>query len=243
MRTVASNRLLGLLGYVSCLAFCAGPVAAQMGPIQPVLVLPGGKNELPHDRPELGDNYSVPVDVYVGADGSVSNVVVSQSTGNVTADGVGAAYIRGRTFLPALDAKGRPVPGMVRVNVSLFKRGTRDVVKVLVKPPPIASETQRVQNLMCADFLWEVERLKEEAHVRDRGFEVMPYVSAQMYVQKHVTSDEQQEKFWDRWPDALDKIIDRCEKDPLKLYFTEVLVPSLDGTMLTKELETASAAR
>jgi hypothetical protein len=243
MKTVASNRLLGLLGYVSCLAFCAGPATAQMGPIQPVLVLPGGKNELPHDRPQLDDNYSVPVDVYVAADGSVSNAIVTQSTGNVTADGLGAAYIRGRRFLPALDAGGQPVAGLVRVSVSMFKRGTRDVVKVLVKPPPIAAETQRVQNLVCADFLWEVERLAEGAHVRDASYEVMPYVSAQMYVKRHDISDEQQGKFWDRWPDALQKIIDRCEKEPLKMYFAEVLVPSLDGVMPTKDLETASAAR
>ncbi len=242
MKTVAAKRLAKLLGYVSCLALFAGPVAAQMGPIQPVLVLPGGKNELPHDRPDLDDNYSVPVDVFVDAAGKVTNAVVSQSTGNATADGLGAAYIRGRQFLPALDARGEAVSGLVRVSVSMFKRGGRNVVKVLVKPP-LASETQRVENLMCADFLWEVERLKEEAHVHDRSFEVMPYVSAQMYVKRHGVSDEQQGRFWDRWPDALEKVIDRCEKEPLKLYFTEVLVPSLDGAMPTKDLETASASR
>ncbi len=243
MRTVAANRFVGLLGCVSCLALLAGPATAQVGPIQPVLVLPGGKNELPHDRPELDDNYSVPVDVYVSVDGKVINTVVSQSTGNTVADGLGASYIRGREFLPALDARGQPMSGMVRVSVSMFKRGPKNVVKVLVKPPAIASETQRVQNLMCADFLWEVERLKDEAHVRDRSFEVMPYVSAQMYVKKHGVTDEQQGKFWDRWPDALEKVIDRCEKEPLKLYYTEVLVPSLDGAMPTKDLETASASR
>lgn len=241
MKTVASNRLFGLLGYVSCLALLAGPAAAQMGPIQPVLVLPGGKNELPHNRPDLPDTYSVPVDVYVAADGSVTNTVVTQTTGNVEADGLGAAYIRSRQFLPALNMKGEPVAGMVRVSVSMFQRGSKNVVKVLVKPPSIASETLRVQNLVCADFLWEVERLKDDAHVRDRSYEVMPYVSAQMYVQSHVPTNEAQMKFWDLWPHALEKAIDRCEKEPLKMYFTEVLVPSLDGLMPTDE--TVSAAR
>src|SRR6185295_253037 len=140
MKTVGTKNLLGLLGYVSCLALFAGPAAAQMGPIQPVLVLPGGKNELPHDRPELSDNYSVPVDVFVGADGTVTNAIVSQTTGNTQADGLGAAYIRTRKFLPALDAKGTPVTGMVKVSVSMFKRGKSDVVKVLVKPPAMANE-------------------------------------------------------------------------------------------------------
>jgi hypothetical protein len=242
MKTVASKSLLGLLGYVSCLALLAGTATAQIGPIQPVLVLPDGKNELPHDRPELEDNYSVPVDVFVAANGSVSNVVVSQSTGNTIADGLGATYMRDRRFLPALDARGQPTEGLVRVNVSMFKRGAKRVVKVLVKPPALANETARVKNLMCADFIWEVERLRDAAHVRNPSFEVMPYTSAQMYVQQRVPSSELQERFWDLWPDALDKVISRCEKAPEKMFFSEVLVPSLDGAMPTRETATASAS-
>jgi len=32
-----------------------------------------------------------------------------------------------------------------------------------------------------------------------------------------------------------------CEKDQLKLYYTEVLVPALDGALPTRETETAAA--
>jgi hypothetical protein len=83
-----SRRALGLLGYVLCLA--AGPALAQVGPIQPVLVLPDGKLEVTHDRPSFDEDFSISVDVHVAADGSVSSAVVSSSSGTVAADGVAA---------------------------------------------------------------------------------------------------------------------------------------------------------
>jgi hypothetical protein len=36
-------------------------------------------------------------------------------------------------------------------------------------------------------------------------------------------------------------VIERCEKAPEKMYFTEVLVPALDGTLPTRETATAAA--
>src|ERR1043166_6944404 len=97
------RRLLALFGFVALLA--AGPAVAQVGPIQPVLVSLGSMPEVAHNRPDLPEDYSVPLEVYVGADGLVSNAVVSDSTGNAQADGIAAKYIRERRFLPGLDAK------------------------------------------------------------------------------------------------------------------------------------------
>src|SRR6187549_1133349 len=119
MKTSSARRLIGLLGYVSCLA--AMPLAAQVGPIQPVMVLPDGKLEVTHDRPSFEEEYSVPVDVYVAANGAVTNVVVTGSSKNFNADAVAADYMRTRKFLPALDEKGQAVDGMARVNVNMFK--------------------------------------------------------------------------------------------------------------------------
>jgi hypothetical protein len=239
MQTVTSSRALVLLGYVLCLA--AGPAFAQVGPIQPVLVLPDGKLEVSHDRPNFADDFSIPVDVFVAADGSVTGAVVSATSGNVDADGVAATYMRERKFLPALDADSKPVDSVVKVNVNMFKRGTKKVVRVTLKPPPVERETLRVRKLMCADFLWEVNRIKTEAGIRDFSLEVMPYISAHMYVTQKNLPSEIQEKFWDQWPGTLKKVIDRCQKDELKFYFTEVLVPALDGMLPAQELATASA--
>src|SRR4051794_68333 len=105
MQNTNLRRVLALFGYVACLA--AAPAFAQVGPIQPVLITEG-KTELPHNRPDLGDDYSVPVDVRVAADGSVLSAAVSQGTNNPTADGIAAAYMRERKFLPGLDVKGHP---------------------------------------------------------------------------------------------------------------------------------------
>jgi len=181
------------------------------------------------------------VDVRVGVDGNVTAAVVSQTTNNTTADGLAAAYMRDKKFLPGLDVKGRPVASTVKVTVNMYKRVNRKVVRVTLKPPPMALESERVRKLMCADFIFEINRLVDEAGIRDASLEVLPYMSAHMYmVQKDVPS-EVQEKFWDQWPSTLRKVVDRCEKDQLKLYYTEVLVPALDGALPTRETETAAA--
>jgi hypothetical protein len=235
-----TRRATALLGYVLCLA--AGPALAQVGPIQPVLVLPDGKLEVTHDRPSFPDDFSIPVDVHVAADGTVTSAVVSSSSGNTDADGVAATYMRERKFLPALDSDSKPVDAVVKVNVNMFKRGSKKVVRVTLKPPPVENETLRVRKLMCADFLWEVNRIKSQAGIKDFSMEVMPYMSAHMYVAGKNLPSEVEEKFWDAWPHTLKKVIERCEQDELKFYFTEVLVPALDGTLPSRDTVSAAAA-
>ncbi|HEU5135397.1 MAG TPA: hypothetical protein VFU13_09675 [Steroidobacteraceae bacterium] len=216
------------------------PLAAQVGPIQPVLVLTDGKLETTHDRPSFDEDFSIPVDVYVAADGSVTNVVVTSSSKNFNADAVAADYMRTRQFLPALDERGQAVEGMAKVNVNMFKRGTKKVVRVTLKPPPMAVETERLRRMMCADFVWEVNRMQNQAGVREPSVETMPYVSAHMYAEGKDMAGAVAEKFWDTWPKTLDKVLARCEKAPEMMYFTEVLVPALDGTMPTRDTATAA---
>jgi hypothetical protein len=235
------RRLLGfhlLVGYVAC--FAAGAAVAQVGPIQPVLVMVGTLPETAHNRPDLGGDYSVPLDVYVGADGFVTNAVVSDSSGNTQADGIAAAYIRERRFLPGLDAKGEPVASLVRVTVNMYQRASKKVVRVTLKPPPMTTEATRVKKLMCADFVFEMNRLNDDAKIRDASLEVLPYVSAHMYMTQKNVSSEVQEKFWDEWPKTLKKIVDRCEKNQLQMFYAEVLVPALDGVMPNDAMTAAS---
>jgi TonB family protein len=235
MKHLTIRRIVALFGYVSFLA-AAGNAAAQVGPVQPVLVLPTGSPEMPHTRPDFSEDYFVPVDVYVNADGTVQNVVVTDSTGNLEADAVVATFMRQRRFLPAVNANGEPMAGTVKVTVNLFKRGNKKVVRVTTKPPPFAAERDRVARMTCADFLWELERMRKGANIRDASMEVTPYMSALLYKEQRHISSEVEEKFWDLWPDALDKIVNRCEKQQTKLYFTDVLVPALDGTLPASEL-------
>ena len=60
----------------------------------------------------------------------------------------------------------------------MYKRGTRKVARVTVKPPPMAQETLRVETLMCADFLWEIERMDKEAGIYDTSLEVMGFTAS-----------------------------------------------------------------
>jgi len=211
---------------------------AQMGPIQPVMVT-DGKVEYSHDRPDIGD-FTVPVEVHVDASGAIHRVVVSESTGNALADELAVTFMKQRKFLPGLDDRGVAVDSVVRVTVNMYKRGSRKVARVTVKPPPMAQETLRVQTLMCADFLWEIERMDKEAGIDDLSLEVMPYTSARMYMQQKRVPDSLEEKFWDEWPSALRKVVDRCERDQTRMFFSEVLVPTLDGVM-PGQTATASA--
>ena len=236
MSTATFHRFCVLLGYVSCLA--AAPALAQMGPIQPVLVT-DGKIEYPHNRPDIGD-FSVPIEVHVDAKGSIFNVVVSETTGNLEADALAVSFMHERKFLPGLDERGHTVDSIVKVTVNMYKRGSKKVARVTVKPPPMTQETLRLQTLMCADFLWEVERMDKEAGISDLSLEVMPYTSARMYMKTRNVPAQLEEKFWDEWPNALEKVVDRCEKDQTRLFFSEVLVPTLDGVM-PPDTATASA--
>jgi len=219
----------------------AGPAIAQVGPVQPVLVLPSGNPEISHNRPNLPDDYAVPIDVYVNAQGKVTNVVVTQSTGNVEADGAAASFMRDRTFLPAVNDNGEAMDSLVRVTVNMFKRGSKKVARVTTKPPPLALEKARVQRMTCADFLWEVERMHDDANIKDTSFEQTPYMSALLYKDKRHIPIEVESKFWDMWTDMHEKVVSRCEKQQTRLYFTDVLMPALDGTMPQAETVTASS--
>jgi len=208
-----------------------------MGPVQPVMIT-DGKVEYSHNRPDIEDA-SVPIEVHVTRDGAVSNVVVSEPSGNPQADTIAVAFMRDRKFMPGINARGEPTASVVKVIVNLYKRNGRKVARVVIKPPPMAQEKLRLQTLMCADFMWEIDRM-DEAGVRDMSLEVMPYTSARMYMEQKHVPDQFETKFWDEWPGALRKIVDRCEKDQTRLFFSEVLVPTLDG-IVPPEAATASA--
>ncbi len=240
MKHLTLRKAVALVAYVSFLAI-AGNAAAQVGPVQPVLVQPTGSPEIPHDRPNFKDDYSVPLDVYVNAQGKVTNVVVTQSSDNVEADGAAASFMRARTFLPAVDDRGEATDSLVRVTVNMFKRGTKKVVRVTTKPPPMAFEKDRVQRMTCADFLWEVERMHDGANIKDTSFEQTPYMSAMLYKDKRNIPIDVESKFWDMWTDMHEKVVNRCEKQQTRMYFTDVLMPLLDGTMPEAETVTASS--
>ena len=240
MKHLTSRRLLALFGYVSFLAI-AGNAAAQMGPVQPVLVLPSGSPEISHSRPNFDSDYSVPMDVFVSANGVVTNAVVTESTGNLEADAAAANFMRERKFLPAVNGDGAAMDSVIRVNLNMFKRGSRKVARVSSKPPSFAIEKDRVQRMTCADFLWEVERMHDGANIKDTSFELTPYMSALLYKEKRNVPIEVEDKFWDMWSDMHEKVVERCEKQQTKMYFTDVLMPALDGTMPESDTATASS--
>ena len=183
MKTNTFHRLIALLGYVSCLA--ATPALAQMGPIQPVLVT-DGKVEYSHDRPDLDNDYSVPVEVQIDASGAITNVLVSETSGNVEADSLAVSFMRGKKFLPGLNDRGQAIKSSVKVTVNMYKRGSKKVVRVTVKPPPMSQETLRVADP-------DVCRLPvgSRAHARGSGHPRCQPRSHALHLGAHVHAEEE----------------------------------------------------
>ena len=130
---------------------------------------------------------------------------------------------------------------LVRVNLNMFKRGSKKVARVAIKPPPVALEKDRIQRMTCADFLWEVERMRKIANIKNTSYEQTPYMSALLYKTQRSIPNDVDDKFWDMWEDLHQKVVNRCEKQQTRLYFTDVLTPLLDGTMPAAETVTASS--
>jgi hypothetical protein len=63
-----------------------------------------------------------------------------------------------------------------------------------------------------------------------------------MYMTQKSVPSEVEVKFWDEWPKTLRKIVDRCEKNQLQMFYAEVLVPTLDGAIPSNQTVTASSA-
>ena len=196
MKTPTVRRLIALLGYVSLLG--AMPALAQVGPIQPVLVLPDGKLEVTHDRPSFADDFSIPVDVFVAADGSVSGAVVSSSE-RQRGRGWRRRHLHARTQVPARARCGQQTRRQRR-------QGEREHVQTRVEESgprdPQAAGRGRARSCACASSCARISsgkcnRIKSQAGIKDFSLEVMPYMSAHMYVAQKNLPSEVEEKFWD----------------------------------------------
>jgi hypothetical protein len=126
--------------------------------------------------------------------------------------------MRSRKFLPALDEQGKAVEGLAK--------GQREHVQAWFEEggsrhPQAAADGRRRPAPGAHDV--RGLRLGSEPHAdrsRASGSErrEMPYISAHLYSQGKDMSGEVAEKFWDTWPKTLDKVIERCEKAPEKMY-------------------------
>ena len=202
---------------------------AQVGPIEPIILTSAKPSETLANIPELGGDFSIPVEVTVAPDGSVTGVVVTTSSGNAAADGTAIKFMREKTFLPALDAHAQPIEGKVQGNVEVKTSTRMKQLKASMKPPNIPNEIERVRKLRCRDFLWEIERLRKQGASTDLSREIMPWVSLRVYMLDKKLPKDAEAAYLERWPKALGEAEATCRSTPGRLYLNDTLVLILDS--------------
>ena len=205
------------------------PAGAQVGPIEPIVIVAGPPSATLADLPDLGDEFVVGIEVKVAPDGTVAEVVVTSSSGNAQADQAAIGFMKEKRFLPALDARARPVAGSVRGSVEVNARGRMREMKASLKPPDIPNEIERVRKLTCRDFLWEIERLRRDAASTDLSREIMPWVSLRVYMMDRKLPKGAEPAYLEKWPQALSETEALCKSTPDKSYLADTLTLVLDS--------------
>jgi TonB family protein len=205
------------------------PVNAQIGPIEPIIVSGGEPSATLANMPDIRADYLIPVELTVAADGSVKDVVVSAPSGDEAADRTAISFMKEKRFLPALDPQLRPVEAKVQGTVEVKAKTRIRELRASMKPPNIPSEVERVRKMRCKDFLWEIDRLRNQAASPDLSREIMPWVSLRVYMlDKHLPKGSEP-AYLKRWPQALSEAEAMCRSTPEKSYFADTLVLILES--------------
>jgi len=209
--------------------FLADFARAQVGPIEPIIIASTRPSETLANIPELGGDFIIPVEVTVAADGSVTNVVVTTSSGNEAADVTVIKFMKEKRFLPALDSHAQPVEGKALGSVEVNSKTRMKQLKASMKPPNIPSEIERVRKLRCRDFLWEIDRLRQQGASTDLSREIMPWVSLRVYMLDKKLPKDAEAAYLERWPKALAEAEATCKSTPDRLYLNDTLVLILES--------------
>jgi TonB family protein len=227
MKNTVLLRAVAAFACVACIQ--SGPTLAQVGPIEPIIITGGKPSKALADIPDLKDDYVVSVQVTVAADGSVSDVVVSPSSGDAGADAIAIRFMKEKKFLPALDANGQPAEAKAMGSVEVHSKSINKQLKANMKPPNSQNEVARVRKLSCKDFTWEVNRLRTEGASTDVSREIMPWVSLRVYMMDNGIPSEREPAYLEKWPKVLKDAEKACEAAPEKPYLAGVLTPLLNA--------------
>jgi len=221
------------LPFLHCIAalfvFLADFSCAQVGPIEPIILTSTRPSETLANIPELGGDFIIPVEVTVAADGSVTNVVVTTSSGNEAADVTAIKFMKEKKFLPALDDHAQPVEGKALGSVEVKSKTRMKQLQASMKPPNIPNEIERVRKLRCKDFLWEIDRLRQQGASTDLSHEIMPWVSLRVYMLDKKLPKDAEAAYLERWPKALAEAEATCKSTPDRLYLNDTLVLILES--------------
>ncbi len=201
---------------------------AQVGPIEPIIVSNSKPGQALANIPDTKQDYLVPFEATVSADGAVTDVTLTTPTGDEKVDASIVRFVSEKIFLPALDAAAQPVEARVQGTVDFKSKSINKQLKINMKPPNTQNEVARVRKLTCKDFTWEIGRLRQQGGSTDLAREIMPWVSLRVYLVDRKIPLENESTIMPKWPAALATAETDCKTAPEKNYLKDVLTPLLD---------------
>ena len=204
---------------------------AQTGPAEPRVVTAVGvppKDATPQPR-------AATVEVFVGADGRVTKVVVIEPSGAPAYDKEVKSYAAQSRYLPAISEAGVPTPGSFKLRVASLEQGEETPPSKLpgsafARTDAVDRESNRIHRMKCRDFLWEYDLMKEIAPQGDFLHDRLFDYSFAMYVAQRQPPVEQQQIMVQIWPTLIAATIESCRTNPGGLYWEDGFAATFDAT-------------
>jgi hypothetical protein len=209
----------------------SAPADAQLGPIEPIIIANAKPGQALANIPDTKQDYVVPFEATIAADGSVKEVTITTPTGDEKVNQNVVRFVMEKRFLPAVDAAGLPAEAKLTGTVDFRSKSINKQLKISIKPPNTRKEVARVRKLTCKDFLWELDRLRGEGASADVSREIMPWVSLRIAMLDKKIPAEREPAILPKWPGVLADAEKVCRAAPAKLYINEVLIPLLEPAL------------
>lgn len=210
----------------------AAPAAqAQTGPTAPrVVEVTVPMAPVNPERKKVG--VSAAFELAVGADGRVASVRVVKSSGDRKFDVVLIKFYRKWRLVPAIDARGNPTTGVLRIAYDQpADRPARSDFRASNNGRE-AAEKDRINRMKCKDFVWEYARMQEIARKHSVDNEEMLRVAFGMYLARYPeyrdpgNKDKLSRLLWAHRP-AIAGSLEECRSNPAKAFWSGVFEPQL----------------
>jgi TonB family protein len=201
---------------------------AQTGPSEPQVISAASTAKISVGNRKLVGH--VVATVRVGADGRVTDVLVTENTAEPSFEPQIVKVLQSARFRPAIDASGKLVEGSIEMKVELRTSTGTAPKPVAAKPDPQLTDNEkaRIRKMNCRDFIWEWDFIREEA---DDAVvtEFMPRVTVTMYAGVRTEAgDYVDAKVWKASAKGLKNAVDQCRDTPDAPFFDGVFRTVMD---------------
>jgi TonB family protein len=200
---------------------------AQTGPSDPQVIAAAPTAKLNVGNRKLTGH--VIATVRVGADGRVSDVLITENTTEAGLEPQLVKVLQSARFRPAIDASGHLVEASVEMKVELRQSTGAEPKPVAAKPDPQLTEKEkaRIKKMRCSDFVWEWDLIRKEAG--DPATEFMPRIATTMYAAVRAEAGEYVDaKVWKASAKGLRETASQCGDSPQGLFFDGVFKSVMD---------------